>query len=293
MEVLVTGCQHVVTKKAYAIASLYHSLCNDRLTSLITQVFDECLEAEAHHLKTEKRSIEIVIRSQEYKIPKVIQEDPKFAKYMRGGQKKLLYMKHITCAIEQQKLLDDLIKACYPTLRRVLGYNTISFIPIGKSPHMPSIKELKAHISDHMGYIFATKILVLNGLDDPYKPLKLRTTENRAFEGGRQMTTATFLRMIGIGDFDASNAQANLAISICPILSGKNAGSTHLVYTNDEKGAINRGKRCLTDGPRVEVVQSIKKSAITRISVYLEQVHHICPNDIFKVRGTTSTLLLS
>ena len=77
-----------------------------------------------------------------------------------------------------------------------------------------------------MGHIFATKLLVIQGFDDPYKPLKLRTTENKAFEGGRQMTTANLLRMFGIGDFDASRSQANLVIFICPILSGKNAGST-------------------------------------------------------------------
>ena len=98
------------------------------------------------------------------------------------------------------------------------------------------------------------------------------------------MTMANILQMIGVGDYDASNLQANLAISICPILSGKNAGSTHMVYTNDEKGIINRGKRRETDGPRVEVVQSMKKSVITWISAYLEEVHRICPNDIYKVR---------
>ena len=98
------------------------------------------------------------------------------------------------------------------------------------------------------------------------------------------MTTATILRMIGIGDFDASNSQANLAISIYPILSGENKGSTHMVYTNDEKGIINRGKRRETNGPRVEVVRSMKRSVITWISAYLEEVHHICRNDIYKVR---------
>ena len=145
IKVLVKACQHVVTKKAYAIAMLHHSLCNDGLTSLFNQVFDECLEAEAHQLKTEKRSIEIVIRSNEYKMPKAIKEDEMFAKYLKGRKAKLLYMKHITCPIEQHALLADLIKTCYPTLRRLLGY-TICFIPIGRSPHMPPNKELKAHL---------------------------------------------------------------------------------------------------------------------------------------------------
>ena len=43
-------------------------------------MFDKYLEAEAHDLGTKKRSIEIVIRSQEYKMPKTIQEDPLFAR---------------------------------------------------------------------------------------------------------------------------------------------------------------------------------------------------------------------
>ena len=98
------------------------------------------------------------------------------------------------------------------------------------------------------------------------------------------MTTANILRMIGVGDYDASNSQANLAISICPILSGENKGSTHMVYTNDEKGIINRGKRRETNGPRVEVVRCMRKSVITWVSAYLEEVHHIKPEDIYKVR---------
>ena len=118
-------------------------------------------------------------------MPKAIKEDEMFAKYLKGRKAKLLYMKRITCPIEQQALLADLIKTCYPTFRRLLGY-TICFIPVGKSPHMPSMKDLKAHLCDHMGYIYATKLCVINGLNDPYKPLKLRTTENLAFEGGRK-----------------------------------------------------------------------------------------------------------
>ena len=98
------------------------------------------------------------------------------------------------------------------------------------------------------------------------------------------MTTANILRMIGVGDYDASNSQANLAISICPILSGENAGSTHMVYTNDEEGMINNGKRRERNEPCVEVVRSMKRSVITWISAYLEEVHHIKQEDIYKVR---------
>ena len=98
------------------------------------------------------------------------------------------------------------------------------------------------------------------------------------------MTTANILRMIGVGESDASNSQANLAISICPILSGENKGSTHMVYTNDEIGIINRGKRRVVNGPRVEVVRCMKKSVITWVSAYLEEVHKIKPADIDKVR---------
>ena len=75
-------------------------------------------------------------------MPKPIQDDPLFAKYMKGSWKKLLYAKHITCPIEDQKLLDDLIRMCYPTLRRVLGY-TIGFVPIRKSTHIPSTSTVK------------------------------------------------------------------------------------------------------------------------------------------------------
>ena len=84
------------------------------------------------------------------------------------------------------------------------------------------------------------------------------------------MNTSLLLRMIGVRPKDASGANVELVISVCPIHSGKFTGSTHIVHTDDRKGTLCRDKVQQIDGPRVSVVRSIRLSPITWLTAVCE-----------------------
>ena len=81
-----------------------------------------------------------------------------------------------------------------------------------------------------MGYISNTNLTTITGLIAPFKALKLRTQDGKKFDGERHMNPSLLLRMIGVGPRDASGANVELVISVCPILSG-NSLDRHMWYT--------------------------------------------------------------
>ena len=157
----------------------------------------------------------------------------------------------------------------------MLGFS-LTFAPLGWNwqNEMPP-SEWGQHMRAHMGYISNTNISTITGLIAPFRPLKLRTTDGKKFDGGRHMNPTLLLRMIGVGPRDASGANVELIISVCPILSGKFTGSTHVVHTDDRAGTICRERVRETDGPRVAVVRSIRLSPITWLTAVCEHLFNL------------------
>ena len=153
-----------------------------------------------------------------------------------------MYAKQLTCPIRFAKPIKQLIKNCYPDIRKVLGHS-LTFAPLGWTwqQEMPPA-EWGQHMRVHMGYQAQTSITIMKGLIAPFKPLKLWCRDGSKFESGRPMNTSLLLRMIGVGSRDASGANVKLVILICPIHSGKFTGSTQIVHTDDRKGTICHDK---------------------------------------------------
>ena len=80
----------------------------------------------------------------------------------------------------------------------------------------------------HMGHQAQISITIMKGLIDPFKPLKLHHNDGSKFESRRPMNPSLLMRMIGVGTRDASGADVELVILVCPIHQGKFSGSTQI-----------------------------------------------------------------
>ena len=161
----------------------------------------------------------------------------------------------------------------------------MTFAPMGWNwqQEMPP-SEWGQHMRAHMGYIAQTNLTIMKGLISPFKALKLHNVDGSKFDGRRYMNTSLLLRMIGVGPKDASGANVELVISVCPIHSGKFTGSTHIVHTDDRKGTLCRDKVRQTDGPRVSVVRSIRLSPITWLTAVCKHSFKLDDVSLHRVR---------
>ena len=269
---LVKKCQDIWSSSLYYLFSVHSDFCDLGIQYVMSVIFDKCLKAQAQRTGKPKKSVEFVIKKAEVRIPNQVKSQEEFEKYAGGEYKDLLYAKQLTCPMILSKPIKQLVKNCYSDIRKVLGHS-MTFAPMrwNWQQEMPP-SEWGQHMRAHMGYIAQTNLTIMKGLISPFKALKLHNVDGSKFDGRRYMNTSLLLRMIGVGPTDASGANVELVISVCPIHSGKFTGSTHIVHTDDRKGSICRDKVLQTDGPRVTVVRSIRLSPITWLTAVCEHL---------------------
>ena len=119
--------------------------------------------------------------------------------------------------------------------------------------------EFMGLLRNHMGQEAYSALTILDGLNFPFKRLKLIHTDGHKLSDNRNETTATILRSIPSPERD-TNTLAQLILTVVPIMEGSDVGSTQVVTTNDGKGTLNRGHKRAEDGKRSALMKSVRQN---------------------------------